>query len=443
MAVKYQKNPKSKWMTKESRDGMHIFHYPDRTIFRSGYGSFRSGIFDQAPDEILDYAPLNNPQLYSDIGYRYAMISPPHMQYRKVPLRNDHVRLFADSGGFQIRQGVTDFVDPDMLIDFYNASTDIGIGLDVPMHPLLYDDYLARMAHVCSLNNKYIKKGLTKDVALYDLNHGMDLKDRKICLDVTDQYEPNDGIALAGTSSKARGEYGVAAHIVNGVIGIAYVLARSKKRYRTAHILGTTTPFYMFVFHFMTKSGFFPHITSDSSTYAQAAMMNTHMTSVPGQSIMFRNTLPKGNVLYKSPCSCPVCSMVKYSQHLVINARANMIHGLYHFAFVDDMMSQLAEQLIAGQIKLSEVEAIVSPVQFKHQHFKGVMTFVQDLALMTFEKAYAKNRPFIEAMLGKDTKKGLFAGRKASVSAPHGDRVRTDKILTSYEQWNKKRGNKK
>lgn len=442
MGVKYETNPREKWMTKHTRDGVHMYYYPDRTVYRSAAGASRSGIFDQPMDTMLDYAPLHNPKFYSDMGYKYAMISPPHMQFRKAPIRNDNLRLFADSGGFQIRQGVTDFVDPDMLIDFYNDTTDVGIGLDVPMHPLLYNTLLARMAHVCSRNNKYIKAGLNKGVALYDLNHGMDLKDRKVFLDVTEKYDPNDGIALAGTSSKARGEYGVAAHIVNGVVGIAYVLARSKGRYKTAHILGTTTPFYMFAFHFMTKTGFFPHITSDSSTYAQAAMMNTQLTSVPGQSIIYRNTLPKSDVLYSSPCSCPVCSMVKYSHHLVVNARANMVHSLYHFAYMDSLVSAMTDDFIAGKITMKDLEDVVSPVAFKHAHFKGTIHFLQDLVTMSFDKAYKKNQTFIEHLLGKDQDNSLFARMKGQkkVAAPHGDQVRTDKILTSYEKWLKKRG---
>jgi hypothetical protein len=441
LAMKYEKNPRSKWFTREMRDSVTKFYYPDRTLLRSTYGVLKSGIFDVAPDSVFDYAVLTNPKVYADLGYRYAMISPPHMGYRKVPLRNPHLRLFADSGGFQIRQGVTDFVDPDTLIDFYNESTDVGIGLDVPMHPLLYDDFLARMAHVASRNNKYIKAGLNEHVSLYDLNHGMDIKDRKVFLDVTEQYEPNDGIALAGTSSKARGEYGVSAHIVNGVVGIAYVLARSKGRYKTAHILGTTTPFYMFVFHYMTKVGFFPHITSDSSTYAQAAMMNTQMTSVPGHSVLYRNTLPKGDVLWQTPCPCPICSLAKYSHHLVVNARANIVHGLYHFAYLDAIISTATEDFIAGRMKMSELEKLISPPTFNHQHFKGLMAFLQDLGTMPFGKAYKKNERFIDAMLGKNTKKSLFGGKgKKAAAAPHEDRVRTDKVLASYEKWQKKKG---
>lgn len=439
LGVKYHTNPRDKWMTKELKDGIHIYHYPDRTLFRTKPGTNHACIPDVAMDAYMDYSVLSNPKMYSDMGYRYVMISPPHMQFRKAPIRNDHLRLFADSGGFQMRQGVTDFVDPDQLIDFYNASTDIGIGLDVPMHPLLYDKLLARMSHITSKNNAYIKSGLNKDVMLYDLNHGMDLKDRKVFLDVTEQYAPNDGIALAGTSSKARGEYGVAAHIVNGVIGIAYVLARSKKNYRTAHILGTTTPFYMFVFHLMTKSGFFPHITSDSSTYAQAAMMNTQLTSIPGQSVLYRNTLPKGEVLYRSPCSCPVCGMVGYSHHLMVNARANMVHSLYHYAYLNQLTADLADTYLKGAMKLPEIEKIIAPAQFSTRHFNGTMHFLSDMFASGFQKAYKKNAQFIEPILGKTKQASLF-GKQRTHDAPHGDAVRTDAILSSYEKWQKKRG---
>ncbi len=438
LGVKFESNPKEKWLSRKTLDGIHTFYYPDRTIYRSRPGMTATAISPTEVDRYLDYSVLTNPGLYKSLGYRYVMISPPHMGFKPAPLRNKDLLLFADSGGFQIRQGVTDFIDPDMLIGFYNKSTDIGIGLDVPMHPLLYPKYLARMAHVTSKNNKWIKKGLTKNVALYDLNHGMDINDRKVFLDVTDQYEPNDGIALAGTSSKARGEYGIAAHIVNGILGISYVLSRSKKRYRTAHILGTTTPFYMFAFHLMTKSGFFPHITSDSSTYAQAAMMNTQLTSIPGQSLLYRNTLPKDSILYRSPCQCPICQMVGYSQHLMVNSRANMIHSLYHYSYLNQITEDLAGQWLQGSIKSSELEKIIAPSSFRHQHWKGTMAFVNDVMSMPFKKAYAKNLSFIEAILGRTTQTSLFGVSKTH-KAPHGDEVRTDKILSVYEKWQKDR----
>lgn len=441
MSVKFEDNPRSKWMQRTSGDGIHKFYYPERTVTRSKPGIANIAIPNQAPDEILDYSVLSNPELYAKIGYRYVMISPPHMEFLKAPIRNDHLLLFADSGGFQIRQGVTDFVDPEQLIDFYNASTDIGIGLDVPMHPLLYDEYLARMSHIASMNNRYIKKSLTQDVRLYDLNHGMDLHDRKVFMDVTLQYDPMDGIALAGTSSKARGEYGVAAHIINGIVGISYVLARAKGIYPTAHILGTTTPFYMFAFHVMTRGKFFPHITSDSSTYAQAAMMNTQLTSVPGQSILYRNTLPKSSVLYRTPCHCPMCKIVGYSHNLFINARSNMVHSLYHYAYLNDITRDLADQFLANTITVKELEAVISPTQFNHRHFTGTLHFLRDLVDHGYVKAYKKNVDFIEPMIGKHSNNSLFNTSRSS-KAPHGDKVRTDRILASYEKWHKERGSK-
>lgn len=439
MGVKFETNPRSKWYEQDSKDATIKYYYPDRTIYRSKPGVVHAAIADTELDQILEYAPLGNPELYTKMGYKYAMISSPHMGFKHAPLRNPHLRLFADSGGFQLRQGVTDFVDPDQLIPFYNATTDIGIGLDIPLHPLLYDDYLARMAEITARNNQYIKSKLNPNVALYDLNHGMDLRDRKIFFDAIEKYPMNDGIALAGTSSKARGEYGVSAHIINGVVGIAYTLDRAAKHYKTAHILGTTTPFYMFVFHVMTKSGFFKHITSDSSTYAQAAMMNTMLTSVPGNSLLYRNGLPKGKVLWRTPCACPVCSMVGYSQHLQVNARANMVHSLYHFAFLDQLLSDLADQYVRGLIKESEVEKIVSPSAFNAREFQGTMRFVRDLSAHGFSKAYANSKNFIEPLIGRTNTKSLF-GVKKKVNMAHADEDRANRILSSYEKWQAERG---
>ncbi|QDH83434.1 tRNA guanine transglycosylase [Achromobacter phage Motura] len=441
VGVKYGNNKQSKWWTRDLRDGVHVFYLPDRTLYRGRAGATQSCIASVEVDEFLEYSLLSNPELYSSWGLRYAMISPPHMGFKPAPVRNPHIRLFADSGGFQIRQGVTDFIDPNTLVDFYNKTTDIGIGLDVPMHPLLYPKMLQRMAHVTCMNGEYIKKQLNPGVMLYDLNHGMDLVDRKAFLDVTEKYEPLDGISLAGTSSNARGEYGVSAHIVNGVVGIAYVLARSAKRYRTAHILGTTTPFYMFVFNVMTRGKFFPHITSDSSTYAQAAIMNTHLMGIPGINMLRRNPMPKTD-LSTLPCSCPICHMTKYTQSYVINNRSNMIHSIWYYVQMMRYTEHLADEFLAGRTKDLEILKVLGPSTFSPVHMKGTMRFLRDLIEHGYNKAYANSKDFIHSMLGKKTTTNLFGGER-SAGVLHGDAERTDRILTSYETYHKKTGVKK
>jgi hypothetical protein len=201
----------------------------------------------------------------------------------------------------------------------------------------------------------------------------------------------------------------------------------------------------MFVFHLMTKSGFFPHITSDSSTYAQSAIMNTQMTSVPGQSILYRNTMPKGKVLYRSPCTCPACSMVGYTHHLVVNARANMVHALHHFAYMNGLIEDLADHWLEGTMKPHEIEKIVSPPQFHHKHFRGTMNFLSDLFEMGFAKARKKNEDFIEPMLGRKKQKSLFglADKPKLIAGelkPWQDAKRNDAILTRYETWLSERG---
>jgi hypothetical protein len=437
LGVKFINNKRDLWYTRSNIDGIQRYFYPDRTIYKLLPGVVSTSIPHESLDMYLDYSPLGNPELFKKCGYRYMMVSAPHMNFLKTPLRNNHLQIFSDSGGFQMKTGVSDFIDPDKLIDFYNYSVDIGIGLDVPMNPLLYPTHLARMAHMSHRLGVYMKSKLK--IKLYDLNHGMDIKDRKIFLEVSDKYEPLDGIAIAGASSNARGEYKHAEHLVNGVVSIAYTLTYVKDRYKTAHMLGVTTTFYMFIFSLMTKSGFFPHITSDSSTYAQAGMMNTYLSSYD-KKLIVRPTLPKSNIEYRTTCQCPVCVMVGYKHALFICGKATMVHGMYHFAYVKSLVEDLAQQYLDGTIKIKDLIPLVSPSCFSTAHFTNIMKFLDDLFSKGFKIAYKNNQDFIRLMAGGSRRKSLFSSMSVKSKIPAEEESTVNRILSSYESWMDSRG---
>ena len=68
LGVKFEKNDRKLWMTKKIIDGIHIFYYPDRTIYRTKPGVNNACIPAVAMDQYLDYSVLSNPKLYSDMA---------------------------------------------------------------------------------------------------------------------------------------------------------------------------------------------------------------------------------------------------------------------------------------------------------------------------------------------------------------------------------------
>lgn len=442
LGVKYEKNPPEKVFTRALRDGIHIFYYPDRTMYRLRSGISHVGVLDTPVDEIIEYSPLSAPDMYEKMGYRYMMISPPHMNFIPSPLRNGKVRIVADSGGFQLRMGVMDFIDPEMLIGFYNKTNDFGVGLDVPMNPRLFDTRLQRMANVTARNGVYLKANAAPQVKIYDLNHGTTLQQRQNFMDVTNKYDPLDGLAIGGTSSNALGESSVSAHLIRGMVGISYALDRNRDRYHTAHVLGTTTPFYMFFMNAVTQGGFFPHMTSDSSTYAQSGIMNRQVISLPGGQVLLNNQLPKDSIFYQLPCSCPACSMVRYSPHFVINARANMMHALHYYSYMQRVTKELAASWIRGDMSEKTLEPLVIPSSFDHRQFKGFLRFLKDMLNHGFDASYKKNQNFLQSFvpIPAATRGHLFSKKTQEDMVPKAEAARTDSIMSNYEKWQDQRG---
>jgi queuine/archaeosine tRNA-ribosyltransferase len=442
LGIRYEKNPSEKAFTRAIRDGIHIFYYPDRTIYRMRSGVNHAGIPDVPMDEVMEYSPLSAYDLYANLGLRYMMISPPHMNFTPSPLRNGKVRIIADSGGFQLRRGVMDFIDPQMLINFYNKTNDFGVGLDVPMNPRLFDTRLTRMANVTARNGSFLKANANKAVRIYDLNHGTTLEHRRSYMEVTNKYAPLDGLAIGGTSSNVLGESTVAAHLIRGMVSVCYIIDKTRDRYHTAHILGTTTPFWMFFMNAVTAGGFYPHLTSDSSTWAQSGIMNRQVMSTPGGTVLFNNQLPKDGIFYQNACSCPACNMVRYSPNFVINARANMMHALHYYAYLQRVTRELAEAWIRGDMSEKALEPLVIPSAFDHRQFRGFLRFLKDLLNYGFDKAYAKNSGFLQSFvpIPAATRGHLFTKKTQADMVDPKDAARTDSILASYEKWQDEHG---
>src|SRR5258706_16361537 len=109
IAVKHIDNTKSKRLWQRTRfNGVTTHYAPDRTIYTVSSKASHSGISNISYDELLIISPTTNPRILNNAGFNYAMASPLHTSPESETRRNPHVKLYCDSGGFQLFSGAID-----------------------------------------------------------------------------------------------------------------------------------------------------------------------------------------------------------------------------------------------------------------------------------------------------------------------------------------------
>lgn len=395
------------------------------------------GILPTAPDAVCLPNPATNPNSYASKGLRYAMVNATGMNYVGMELRRGDVNIVADSGGFQMLTGVTDFVDPDSLIDYYNKTVDVGVGLDIPMPNTLFPHLLKRMAAITCRNNDYLRSKALPGIGIYDVAHGHSLQERKEYLEVTLEQDHGEGIALAGTSSLVRGERSVVQHHINGILSITYTLDKVRDRYNTAHILGTTTPLYMFMYYLILQSGFYPHLTADSSSYIQSAISgNYHQTLYPQSKFLFDNHLPTNNLPHKLTCQCPLCLVYQDTAKFSYASVSAIFHSLYYYLDMVKSVEALADLWVTGQASKEVIYDHLGTSNLPRTHFFKMLGMLEDILERGFQKGVAKNKSYIRST-SSGRSSGLFGGAKQQVDKAQLDRFTN--IIASYERWHEER----
>jgi tRNA-guanine family transglycosylase len=252
--------------------------------------------------------------------------------------------ILADSGGFQILSGRTDYIDPIKVVEWYNENTDWGMVLDVP--PIVSDwDNVKRGARIQAKNTEIMFKHKTKELELVNVIQGFDSKQRAAFLDMVDHPEINR-LAIAGS-------YRIE-NLVERITDILKIIHLDRK-FKHYHILGiyslTTLLPLIQISNLSTVNAL---ITSDASTPLQSAVNKFYHHQ---QSIFSpERRLPIGHkdIVYNSrlylPCHCPVCSAVKYQNIFsfvdtgVITALLTL-HNLYEINRYTSMMNELSQTI--------------------------------------------------------------------------------------------------
>jgi hypothetical protein len=450
-AVRYEDNTNKDYLWKRVRyNGMTTHWTPDRTLF---YGVCRnkagtSGIGTEEFDLFFFMSPNTQPQVLVNAGFKYAMASPLHVSKETETRRNKHIKLFSDSGGFQLISGASDWIDMDTLIDFYNRTIDYGIGLDIPTPSFLQEKYLMRMCEVMIKNNTYLRNRAVSDVEIYDVSHGTTVPLRQQMLKRIVQQKIKDkieggGLAIGGIAQNIA-EGGLLSTMITGTVNLMYALLTTKGMYERYHVLGTTNSFFQFLYHIVLMKGGAKHITADSTSYILPSANNQIITG--RQDAIHRlvtTRIPKTNHSYTMGCCCPICSHAKYLKEFYFNCRLNSLHSLYVISNQRDRIEECAKDYIEGKVKLDEaLRGIINAVGgIASSTLKAHMLcihFVESCCEIGFKKSFEKYQPQFKFYLRGEIKKGsLFKDIKPAAAIKKEKRL--DFILKRYEDFHSNR----
>jgi len=410
-------------------------YLPDRTLYNGRGNSSTLGQTAEDLDVILPISPLSNPEMLKRWGFNYMMVTPERLATSDYVRRNGVVGLFSDSGGFQMSKGVTDWIDPDEVSEFYRKKIDFGIGLDVPLpRHMQSTDWFIRMSRIQCANNKYIANKLKGSACeLYDVSHGLTLENRKRYLEDVLEHKSAKYLALGGIG---QANYDTAIiSMVMGVVNLCYVLDRAKGEYERFHVLGTTSPFFFSVYALLTEIGVAPFISADSSTYAQAGlafhtrgtMYRNDMGCVPAFPLEHRP------ISYGIPCSCAICSLVGYQHFYRMSSPANCMHTLLQLKKIKDVTCDMAKLLVQGQPVMEQLLKTISSNRAIDPVYRALYRFILDMD-KGFDRAWAKHRDSFRSSMRKEHGGGLFGAAKLHDQQKKAEKCTTEAIMR-YEQF--------
>lgn len=429
IAVKYEKNLENS--IEKIPNGTRM-RYPDRTLY--GYRSFMPSherVLNHPVDEILDMDIFTNKSLLSEMGFQFAMVNSSAMPATYLFKDHDKERkkdwplIVSDSGGFQLHSGAEEFLDPNDIVDKHNRACDIGIALDLPLPHHFQKNLLLRAAAVQKSNTAVFLKKRRKSLQILNVFHGSTFYMRQKYRDVVEDDSINR-VALGGVKTL---------DLIPLILHAIFVITKGKK-YEQYHVLGVSGLERWILLSYLGHKKIAKLITSDSSSYIQCGIKMQYF-----EPHRLLSTLGLGDYLWQTNanrtlhCSCPVCSMLKYTEALgsldsVVGFRGVLHHNLFLTrAYLDEIWELGA--LSKGEI-MSNLRPYFNPAKLKEI---GLALQAVDMALQDgVEVAAKKYAPYLLDKFVGVERKGLYATDQQD----DGDKKRFnhfDGILKRYEKF--------
>lgn len=401
--IRYGKYP-NKIVVKEEGYGYIWIQCPDRELvlvsstnyawkFRPMMGTF---------DEYVHLGPFDD-HVNSDMNLPYMMVN----YYAESAKQFSNARqggkfvdpntlTMSDSGGYQILQGRCEYLDPKLIIDWYNNNVDLGFVLDTPANRQA-SELLIRSAKVQARNTDIMMQGKAENVELINILHG------------ANEYDMREYRNIVERPDVDRLAFGSLYHYYTLMksIDLMYQVCHTGQEYKHVHVLGVANSLHVALLIRMATKGLVPHLTSDSSTPMQKARLREWHTYVATQEKV-KYTLvgykdgyrPSPNALL--PCSCQVCSAVKYADVLWclngnIATKVFEFHNIHSMGRHFDILTEYSKEMTTREFK----QVLKSQVGSNRQGFDEALhtlDYMDDL--VGHGHSIAKNR--FRAFLGAD-----------------------------------------
>ena len=339
-----------------------IFECPDRDILllRKDHHQWNYKPAEGVWDEMVNFG-LTHPNSQTDSDMAFYMLNyTDYLDSPKSPnLRENRTRLphesyiVADSGGFQLMMGRFDWLDPKCLIDWYNRNIDLGMVLDVPTHGLKSPEDILTSARAQRAITDFLKSEARSDLEFFNILHGHGDVKRKFAEVVHD-----DDITRLAMGGLYAGSY------LRTIADSFSMIKENCHHYKHYHFLGVFN--LQQVIPFLRFSSKMPDtlFTSDASTAVQNANSKSYALhpTLDSKWTFYDVGLNNPN-LYPTehahlPCSCQVCSTLKYMDTLSVIGGAMITHILAHHniyqmnRYVNSMRRVVANESVEDVVSL-------------------------------------------------------------------------------------------
>jgi len=215
----------------------------------------------------------------------------------------------ADSGGYQLGIGTMSFIDVLQLTDWYSANTDLGMVVDIPVSAKNHgNDLFDRAAELQARNTGIIMDNKAEHLELINIVHGSTTAERSHYHNIVKRPDITR-LAIAGDYNGT---------IMDVIHNLVKTMEDDNGFYKHYHLLGIFNPRVTSLLAKVAAHGN-QLITSDSSTAIQAAAVREYMTVTQDKGLhrigIGRNCVTP-NINNVLPCSCQLCTTVKYADVL-------------------------------------------------------------------------------------------------------------------------------
>lgn len=426
-----------------------ILEFPDRIMY---FG--RDQLMPNSPRPLdLDwdvYIPMTlTHEAGNDSWFDRFMVNPHAMTRREAgynmrlnergAVGTSDLVMVADSGGFQLRKGTLDFIDPYSTINFYNSNMDEGMPLDIPCGSINDAEVIEACARVQLKNSKLFRKNKRPSLRLSTIIHGNHKPQLEAYKRIIDEDPEWDMCSLPSSASLPS---------LQQIDRLAYLLCHGYQ-YSQYHQLGlytvSSTIVTAYLAQRMLKAGRKVLFTADATTGLVSANNRCILTTTghhrPIERILLGQSSP-GNIRNADkmlPCGCPICRHTMYIDAMVSSSNASSRyllnrHNDFLFARWCRMINNYARDLEPQDFK--ELAMSISSRQYVGS-MVDALKYVDILLEDGYAEAHKRFAHKLDTMFSVD---GSLISDEFGNPIPREDNISTltkrlGKVAKTYSDW--------